>query len=136
MVDSISKRARSSVMASVRSTGNRATELKLRAILQKNGIIGWRRKQKVLGSPDFVFRSARLALFVDGCFWHFCRTCYRRPASNRKYWDAKAQRNVARDIWVARKLRQSGWKVLRVWEHELRAPSKVANRIKAVLSKN
>ena len=105
-------------MAAIRSRGNKATELKLAAMLRAAGITGWRRHQPLPGRPDFIFRPARLAVFVDGCFWHGCPKCYRRPASNRKYWDAKVARNKCRDRLVNQTLRRSGWRVLRIWEHE------------------
>jgi DNA mismatch endonuclease (patch repair protein) len=69
--------------------------------------------------PDFVFRARRVAVFVDGCFWHGCPRHYRRPGSRRAFWDAKIARNQERDREVTRALRRAGWTVLRVWEHEL-----------------
>jgi DNA mismatch endonuclease (patch repair protein) len=69
--------------------------------------------------PDFVFRTRRVAVFVDGCFWHGCPRHYRRPGSRRAFWDAKIARNRQRDREVSRALRRAEWTVLRVWEHEL-----------------
>jgi DNA mismatch endonuclease (patch repair protein) len=69
--------------------------------------------------PDFVFREVRLAVFVDGCFWHACPTHCRMPAGNRSFWRAKLARNQARDRLVTRTLRKAGWRVLRIWEHDL-----------------
>src|SRR3954453_21090414 len=109
-----SQSKRSLVMAAIRSRGNKDTELKLAAILRANRITGWRRHQPLPGRPDFVFRKERLAIFVDGCFWHGCARCYRRPSSNRVYWDAKVQRNRARDREVTRELKKRGWRVLRI----------------------
>jgi DNA mismatch endonuclease, patch repair protein len=119
MADIVSKRKRSEVMAAVRSHGNRATDLKLIALLRRHRITGWRRKQKLFGKPDFVFPRSRLAVFVDGCFWHGCPRCYRRPLCHRRYWDAKVRRNKERDQLTSRTLRRAGWRVLRIWEHEL-----------------
>ncbi len=120
MADIVSKKKRSAVMAAVRSHGNRATELRLVTLLRTYGITGWRRKQNLIGKPDFVFQRERLIVFVDGCFWHGCRRCYRRPASHRGYWDAKVLRNRERDNNVGLTLRKSGWLVLRIWEHDLK----------------
>jgi DNA mismatch endonuclease, patch repair protein len=106
-------------MARIRSRGNKKTELVLIRLLKKNRITGWRRNQKVFGRPDFLFRKSRLALFVDGCFWHGCPRCYRRPKSNQKFWDAKIARNRERDREVSRELRRLGWRVVRIWEHDL-----------------
>jgi len=119
MADIWSKAKRSKVMSFIRSHGNTATELKLIEIFKAHCIIGWRRKQNLTGKPDFVFRKERVCIFVDGCFWHGCPKCYRRPGSNRAYWDAKVQRNRKRDLLVTRVLRKDGWRVLRIWEHQL-----------------
>jgi DNA mismatch endonuclease Vsr len=81
MADVFNKTKRSRVMAAIKSTGNKDTELKLIAIFRANGIAGWRRNQKLPGKPDFVFRRERLAVFVDGCFWHGCRWHCRMPKS-------------------------------------------------------
>lgn len=69
--------------------------------------------------PDFVFRREKVAVFVDGCFWHGCPEHYRRPKGNRSFWDAKIARNIERDAEVTKALRKAGWRVLRLWEHEL-----------------
>lgn len=89
------------------------------ALFRAHGITGWRRGQRLVGRPDFVFRGARIAVFVDGCFWHGCPTHYRRPKSRRDYWDEKIARNKRRDRDVDRTLRKQGWMVLRFWEHAL-----------------
>jgi DNA mismatch endonuclease, patch repair protein len=68
---------------------------------------------------DFVFRQVRLAVFVDGCFWHSCPKHGTQPAGNRSFWKKKFARNIARDRLVNRTLRRAGWRVLRIWEHEL-----------------
>lgn len=67
--------------------------------------------------PDLVFPASRLAVFVDGCFWHCCPTHGTRPRSNIEYWTAKLARNVERDHRVDQALADDGWKVLRIWEH-------------------
>jgi len=119
MADIFSKRKRSEVMSKVRSSGNKATELALMKMFRQHHITGWRRHQDVFGRPDFLFRRNRLALFVDGCFWHGCPNCCRRPRSNKKFWDEKVVRNKARDRRVNRELRKLGWHVVRIWEHHL-----------------
>lgn len=121
-------------MAAVKSKGNKDTELKLISIFRANGITGWRRNQKLLGKPDFVFRRERLVLFVDGCFWHGCKRHCRMPKANRQYWNHKIARNAARDSETTRHLQKSDWHVLRIWEHSLDAPIQVAKRIKSLLS--
>ena len=131
MADVFSKRKRSQVMAAIRSKGNKATELKLASILRARGIKGWRRNQKLPGKPDFVFRRDKIALFVDGCFWHGCRWHCRMPKTRRNFWLPKISRNKARDREVNRMLRKAGWQILRIWEHELGQ----SNHLKAKLAR-
>ena len=85
MADVFDKTKRSAVMAAIRSHGNKDTELKFIEILKGRGITGWRRKQRLPGKPDFVFAGRRLAVFVDGCFWHGCPQHGRQPGSNSQY---------------------------------------------------
>ncbi len=123
-------------MAAVRSRDNKTTELRLIAILREHGITGWRRRAGLPGKPDFVFRPERMAVFVDGCFWHGCRWHCRMPQDHRAYWQRKIARNVARDRATNRLLGQRGWHVLRVWEHSLRQAAAVAEKLKSELSKS
>ena len=121
MADIFTRAKRSEVMSRIRSRGNRATELRLIALMRAHGITGWRRNARLFGKPDFVFRAARLAVFVDGCFWHACPRHATMPRSNRAFWKAKLTRNAGRDREVTRTLRKAGWRVLRVWECALSA---------------
>lgn len=133
MGDVFSKAKRSQVMAAIRSKGNKVTELRLVAIFRVYGIAGWRRHQRILGKPDFVFMRQRLALFVDGCFWHGCRWHCRMPKSRCGYWKTKISRNKQRDLEVRKRLRRLGWRFFRIWEHSLKAPERVAARLQAML---
>jgi DNA mismatch endonuclease (patch repair protein) len=133
MADVFCKATRSRVMGAVRSRGNRDTEVKLLRIFRENGITGWRRHVALPGRPDFVFRRERIAVFVDGCFWHCCPIHGSKPASNSDYWLPKLERNHARDRSVTRELNRRGWRVLRIWEHALRKPGKVAIRCQRAL---
>jgi DNA mismatch endonuclease (patch repair protein) len=119
MPDKLTIAARSALMAKVQSIGNLTTEIRLSKLLRCYKITGWRRNQNIFGRPDFLFRRNQLAIFVDGCFWHGCPKCYRRPRSNKQFWDEKVARNKARDRRVNRELRKLGWCVMRIWEHEL-----------------
>jgi len=119
MSDVFTKAKRSEVMSRIRGRGNKDTELALAKLLRRHGITGWRRNQPVFGKPDFVFRQVRLALFVDGCFWHGCPKHATKPANNRAFWRRKLSSNKTRDRLVTRTLRKTGWRVLRLWEHEL-----------------
>lgn len=138
MPDVFTPQKRSEVMSRIRSTGNATTEGRLVALMRAEGIKGWRRqvtlcfpsagaagKSRKTGTslkraksvrPDFVFRAERVAVFVDGCFWHGCPRHGRRPKSRQKFWNEKIERNQARDALVSRALRAQGWKVLRIWE--------------------
>ena len=116
MSDVFTKAKRSEVMSRIRSRGNRATELRLIALMREHGITGWRHNAPLFGKPDFVFRAAKLAVFVDGCFWHGCPRHYRAPTTSGKFWKEKVERNRRRDRDVTRTLRKAGWRVLRVWE--------------------
>jgi DNA mismatch endonuclease (patch repair protein) len=122
-------------MAQVRSQRNRSTEWRLRACLIRASIRGWKlNPADLLGKPDFVFREQRLLLFVDGCYWHGCPNCYRRPSSNTAYWDAKVIRNRSRDAKTTAQLKRDGWRVMRIWEHQLSDMDSVLRKVKALLA--
>ncbi len=123
--------SRSALMARIRSSGNRSTELRLIALFRTHGIKGWRRSSRLFGRPDFVFPKARLAIFVDGEFWHGHPAKCRMPSTNRPYWEAKIARNRTRDRVVNAHLRGLGWRVLRIWEHRL-APKHEAQTMKRI----
>jgi len=133
MADVFTKSKRSQVMAAIRSTGNRDTELKLAAFFRKYRITNWRRNQPVFGKPDFVFRRKKLAVFVDGCFWHGCRWHYRPPKTKTAFWESKISRNKKRALQVNRLLRINGWQVVRIWEHDFRNETKLAARFLRLL---
>ena len=121
MVDTFSKTERSRIMASVKSKNNKSTEIAFISILKDKGIAGWRRNYPLHGKPDFVFPRSKIAVFIDGCFWHKCPKHCRLPASNKDYWHGKIERNRVRDKKVSKNLKDKGWKVIRIWEHEIKA---------------
>ncbi|MGO9240703.1 MAG: very short patch repair endonuclease [Bryobacteraceae bacterium] len=123
---------RSRNMAAIRSHGNRSTEKAIRFRMIRAGVCGFKLCASNLpGKPDFVFENARLVVFLDGCYWHGCPSCYRAPTSNTGYWSQKFARNKARDRKVGQLLRAEGWRVVRFWEHEIeRNPARVVGRIK------
>ena len=119
MADVFDKNKRSSIMKNVRSKGNKTTELKLIEIFRADGITGWKRGYPVKGHPDFVFLTKRIAVFVDGCFWHGhdCRNT--RPKDNEDYWAKKRERNIQRDKNITAEFENRKWTVIRIWECEL-----------------
>lgn len=119
MPDVFTIEKRSLVMSAIRGKGNKDTELRLIEIFRSQGIIGWRRNYPLPGKPDFVFPKERIAVFVDGCFWHGCPTHATWPKQNAEFWRAKILGNQRRDRSVNRLLRKAGWHVLRIWEHSL-----------------
>jgi DNA mismatch endonuclease Vsr len=110
---------RSRTMAAIPSSRT-SLEQRLAAAMWAAGLRGWRRTKRVEGTrPDFVFTRPGVAVFVDGCFWHGCPECGRRPATNSAYWTAKLDRNVARDREQTQRLEDAGWEVIRLWGHEV-----------------
>ncbi|HLH07526.1 MAG TPA: very short patch repair endonuclease [Terriglobales bacterium] len=118
MADVFSREKRSEIMSRVRGRDNKATEFAMVAVLRHNRITGWRRHPRLFGKPDFIFSKQRVAVFVDGCFWHGCPKHSSRPATNQAFWKQKLARNKNRDKVVARTLKREGWRVLRIWQHE------------------
>lgn len=119
MADVFSKAKRSEVMSRIRGSANKDTEIAFTRFLRAHRISGWRRKQAIFGKPDFVFPKLRLAIFIDGCFWHGCPKHGTQPKNNAVFWSGKLDGNRIRDRRVNRTLRTNGWFVVRIWEHEL-----------------
>ena len=101
-------------------------ELKVRKMLREAGFPGYRLQwKKVPGSPDIAYPGRKIAIFVNGCFWHRCPKCnLPLPKSNREFWDAKFKRNAERDERKINELERLGWKVFVIWECELKHPDK------------
>ena len=118
-------------MAAIRSRGNQTTEIAFSKLLRANEITGWRRhSRRVFGVPDFIFQKEKVAIFIDGCFWHGCPRCKTQPKTNAKYWKLKIANNQKRDKEVKKQLIRDGWKVFRFWEHEIKKnPNRVMNKI-------
>lgn len=126
---------RSRIMSAIRGKSNKSTELKLRMRMVRAKIGGFvLHSPLVPGRPDFYFPRKRVAVFVDGCFWHGCPKCGHVPKTNRPFWAAKIERNRARDIRNGSQLRTIGVKVLRVWEHEIKCDAEkvLAKLVKAL----
>ena len=119
MADVFTKAKRSQVMSRIRGRGNKQTEVALARLLRQNKITGWRRHYHIFGRPDFAFPKLKLAVFVDGCFWHGCPRHSNLPVNNRAFWRKKLTANKARDRRVNQTLRKAGWCIVRIWGHDL-----------------
>lgn len=139
MADVFTEAKRSAVMALIRGSGNKDTELRMITLLRAHGITGWRRGVALFGKPDFVFRRERVVVFVDGCFWHGCPKPKHAPLPKNRaeWWAAKLARNRQRDRLVTRTLRTQGWSVVRIWECDLlpKRSHRVVLRISLALRK-
>jgi DNA mismatch endonuclease, patch repair protein len=111
------QRKHTSQMARIRGKDT-SPEVILRRALWLKGF-RYRIRHRIVGTPDVAFCRSKIAVFVDGCFWHGCPEHYRRPPSNRDYWDKKLERNKRRDERVDGELTAQGWIVIRVWEHDV-----------------
>lgn len=129
---------RSRNMRAIRSFGNKTTESRLVSLLKRQRLQGWRlHPPHILGKPDLLIRKRRVAVFLDGCFWHGCPKCGHIPKTNRAYWKAKIARNLSRDALTSRRLRALGFRVVRLRECDLRdRPAQCLRRICRMLSGN
>lgn len=136
MADVFDSKKRSDIMSKVRSNNNKSTELALIKFFKENHITGWKRNYPVKGHPDFVFLDKKIAIFVDGCFWHGhdCRNT--RPSDNAEYWQKKRERNIKHDKEVTALFENRGWTVIRIWECELKNKNRSALINKLSILKN
>ena len=120
MSDNLTHEHRLKAMRAVKAKGTRL-ERRFSSMLAGMNLRGWKKNvDNVLGKPDVVFEALRLAIFLDGCFWHGCPFCHKKlPSTNRDYWEKKISRNKSLARSYTKKLRKNGWIVVRVWEHEL-----------------
>lgn len=130
MTDVLTREQRTFNMSKIRGK-NTGPEVKLRKLLWSQGIRGYRIHYNLPGKPDIVFTKKKIAIFVDGCFWHKCPICFQEPETRKEFWMKKIQSNVKRDKTVNAQLKTDGWKVLRFWEHDIREkPDLVIKKIK------
>lgn len=109
---------------------NTKPELAVRKILWSKGIRYRIHDKSVFGVPDISNKKRRLAIFIDGCFWHGCKKCYKEPTTNVEFWRSKIKRNKGRRIEVKHGLKMDGWEVIEVWEHDVNGkPEMVAKKI-------
>ena len=129
VADHVTSKKRSAIMAQVR-TKNTGPELVARKMLHRLGYRYRLHRRDLPGSPDIVFPRPRLAIFVNGCFWHGHACRYGRlPKSKLRYWRPKIEANRTRDILKHRQLRKLGWDFVVVWQCELRNPDSALKKM-------
>lgn len=105
-------------MSRIRSSGTKP-EFNFRKLIWNKSLKGYRIKSKILGKPDLYFSKKKIAVFIDGCFWHQCPQDFIRPKSKNNYWDSKIKNNKKRDKKITKKLSELDIKVIRFWEHDI-----------------
>ncbi|MBI5879025.1 MAG: very short patch repair endonuclease [Chloroflexi bacterium] len=135
MADNIKPEHRHRAMQAVKAKSTRP-ERRLFAMLAGLHVTGWKKNDaSVFGKPDISFSKQQIAIFVDGCFWHGCLYCHKSlPKTNRAYWKRKISRNIERAKLTNRHLRREGWRVIRIWEHDVGNLEKSRSRILNALS--
>jgi DNA mismatch endonuclease (patch repair protein) len=133
MTDVHTQEQRTYNMSRIRAK-NTGPEVKLRKLLFARGTRGYRIHFDLPGKPDIVFTRKKIAIFIDGCFWHKCPVCFQEPETRKEFWMKKIQSNIERDKKVDGQLTTDGWTVMRIWEHEIKKePEKVVKKIIALL---
>lgn len=133
MTDCFQPDERSRIMGRIRSNGNYSTEVRFIRLMRRYGVAGWRRRSKLPGRPDFIFTKYKVAVFIDGDFWHGNPQKFRIPKSNCDYWEAKIMGNRKRDRQINKELKQLGWRVIRFWESSLRDEEAVIAKLKLLI---
>jgi len=118
MVDTVSKKKRSEIMSAVRSKDSKI-EIEFRKSIWRAGFRYRKNPMKYFGKPDLILPKHKTVIFVDSCFWHGCKVHCRIPKVRKKYWVEKINRNAKRDKIVTIHYKKQGWKVFRIWEHDL-----------------
>ncbi len=121
-MDNLTRLQRRKNMQNIRSTGTTPEIIIMRALRRQN-IYFAKNVESIIGKPDIVFRRKKIAVFIDSDFWHVHPKRFIMPQSNKRYWKDKIKRNKERDIEVNKKLKKTGWKVIRIWEYDIRRNS-------------
>lgn len=136
MTDVLTPEQRKLNMSSIRAK-NTGPEVKLRKLLFAKGIRGYRIHYNFPGKPDIVFTKKKIAIFIDGCFWHKCPVCFQEPETHKEFWMKKIESNINRDKNVNDNLKKEGWTVIRIWEHEIRKePERVVENVRRILDES
>jgi DNA mismatch endonuclease, patch repair protein len=115
--DVLSKKQRSYCMSRIKSK-NTSPENRLRDVLRG---LYFRFQPRIYGKPDFASKKNKIVIFVDGCFWHKCPLHFKKPKTNISFWKNKINQNLVRDAKINSILLKNGWKIVRIWEHELKS---------------
>jgi DNA mismatch endonuclease (patch repair protein) len=118
-MDVHTKQQRSYNMSRIRSKDTKP-EVKFRKYVWNKGLRNYRVHRKLPGKPDLYFGKSKVAVFIDGCFWHQCPICFKKPKTNKKFWSKKIRENVERDLDTDIFLEKQGINVIRLWEHEIK----------------
>ncbi|MED3882811.1 very short patch repair endonuclease [Priestia megaterium] len=118
MADNLSKEQRRKNMKAIRSQSQ--LENLVSKELWKRGIRFRKNVKNLLGKPDIAIKKYKIVIFIDSCFWHVCPIHGNKPKSNQDYWINKLNRNKERDQEVTEYYKKAGWRILRVWEHEIK----------------
>lgn len=124
--DRFSKEIRSKIMASIRSKDTKP-EMTIRKLVWASGKRYRVHDRTVIGTPDMSNKRKKVAIFIDGCFWHGCARCYTEPRTNSEFWKGKIMANRKRRDTVVFELKNMNWKVLEFWEHQIRENPKIAS---------
>ena len=131
-MDRLTQKQRSKNMSRIKGK-NTGLEKMFRKYIISWGIKGYKLHAQLTGKPDLYFPKPRLAIFIDGCFWHGCPRCGSLPATNRSFWKNKIETNKLRDKTVRAVLRKSGIKVVRFWGHEItRNPDRCLEKLTSI----
>lgn len=136
MADIFSKDKRSRIMSKI-SGKETKPEILIRKFLFSKGFRFRKNDKKLLGKPDIVLPKYKTIIFVHGCFWHQHKGCRKanRPTSNTEFWNIKLDKNVKRDKENIKLLKRSGWKIIIIWECELKNAERIENLKKKLVSK-
>lgn len=118
-MDTVDKKTRSNIMRKIRSKDS-TLETSLRRALWKKGFRYRKNATNQVGKPDIINKSQKTVIFFDSCFWHGCSKHCRMPSTNQVYWIDKIERNKKRDKIVNQHYKKNGWRILRLWEHDLK----------------
>jgi DNA mismatch endonuclease (patch repair protein) len=134
--DIYSKKKRSKIMGSIKGRDN-LLELKFEKILKDAGLKFKRNAEELPGKPDVVFKNKKIIIFVDGCFWHGCKKHFSLPKSNQWFWKNKIEGNINRDKSINKFYKNMGWRILRIWQHDMtRKSNKIAKILSVIKIKN